>query len=253
MPAINFGVGTVIGRRTDISNPTPLFFGILQDITIEVDQTLKRLVGQYKMPVDIAPSELKITGKAKQARIQANLFNDLILGGTLTTASGIAMATAEAHSVPGSSTYTITATQAATFKEDLGVFYASNGVQLTRVTSGSEAIGKYSVNEATGVYTFAAADASAAVIIYYTYGVTTKNQISLSNQLMGSGPVFEISLQEQYTSNAGITSTTFMKLNACRSSKLSMPFKNTDYTITEIDFEAFADQASNIGTWAFSE
>lgn len=253
MTAFNFGVGTVIGRRTDISNPTPLAFGVLQDISIEVDQGLKELVGQYKMPVDIAPATLKITGKAKQARMQANLFNDLILGGTITSASGIAMSTAEAHSVPGSSTYTITATQAVTFKEDLGVFYTATGVQLTRVAASSEALGKYSVNEATGVYTFAPADASAAVLIYYSYGVTTKNQIALSNQLMGSGPVFEINLSESYTNNAGVTSTVFMKLNACRSSKLSMPFKNTDYTLTEIDFQAFADTAGNWGTWAFSE
>lgn len=251
MTAINFGVGTIIGRRTDISNPTPAFLGIMQDIEIDFDQTLKELMGQYKMPVDVAPAQLKVTGKAKFAKIQANTVNDLILGQTLTSAAGQAMAIAEAGTIPGTP-YQITVANAATFKEDLGVFYASNGVQLTRVAA-TPATGQYSVDEATGVYTFAAADTTLTVTLYYTYTVATLKQISMANQLMGVGPVFEINIQESYTNNAGVTNTMFLKLNACRSSKLTWPFKNMDYTIQEFDFTAFADQSNNWGTIATSE
>lgn len=253
MTQVNFGSGTVIGRRTDISNPTPAFFGILQDIEISFDQTLKELMGQYKMAVDIAPANLKVSGKAKFARIQANTMNDLLFGQTLTTATGTTMAIAEAGSVPAvSGPYTITVTQAATFLEDLGVFYALTGVQLVRVASGPT-IGQYSVNETTGVYTFAAADTLASVSIYYTYGVTTKKKIAMTNQIMGVGPSFEVNIQENYTNNAGTVCTMFIKLNACRSSKLSLPFKNTDYTIPEFDFQAFADQSNNWGSIVTSE
>lgn len=253
MTAINFGVGTVIGRRTDISNPTPAFLGILQDIEIDFDQTLKELMGQYKMPVDVAPANLKVTGKAKFAKIQANLANDLMFGQTLTTGAGQAMAVAESGSIPATpGPYTLTVTHSATFKEDLGVFFASNGIQLTRVVTGP-ATGQYSVDESTGIYTFAAADQGLAVTLYYTYTVTTLKQISMANQLMGVGPTFELNIQEQYTNNAGVNNTMFVKLNACRSSKLTWPFKNADYTIQEFDFTAFADQSNNWGMIATTE
>jgi len=251
MTQVNFGSGTVIGRRTDISNPTPAFFGILQDIELSFDQTLKELMGQYKMAVDIAPANLKVSGKAKFARIQANTMNDLLFGQTLTTGTGTTMAIAEAISVPATP-YTVTVAQAATFSEDLGVFYALTGVQLKRVATGPT-VGQYSVVETTGVYTFAAADTLVALNVYYTYGVTTKNKISMTNQIMGVGPSFELNIQENYTNNAGVACTMFIKLNACRSSKLSLPFKNTDYTIPEFDFQAFADQSNNWGSIVTSE
>jgi hypothetical protein len=254
MTAINFGVGTAIGRRTDISNSTPAFMGILQEIDISFDQTLKELMGQYKMPVDVAQAQLKVTGKAKFAKISANTMNDLFLGETVVSSSGEKMAIAETHSVPSSpGAYTVTVTNAATFENDLGVFYSATGIQLTRVGSGSEALGKYSVNTGTGVYTFDAADADAALLFYYDYTVTTLKQISLANQLMGTGPAFELNLQESYTNNAGTTNYIYLKLNACRSSKLTWPFKNMDYTIQEFDFTAFADQSNNWGAISTSE
>lgn len=253
MTQINFGVGTVIGRRTDTSNPTPAFMGILQDIDLSFDQTLKELMGQYKMAVDVAPAQLKVTGKAKFARIQANTMNDLLFGQTLTTASGAQMAVAEAQSVPASVSYVVTVTNAATFSKDLGVFYAATGTQLVRVAASAEATGKYSVNESTGVYTFAAGDASAALTFYYSYTVTTLKKIAMANSLMGVGPSFELNIQESYTNNAGQTNVIYVKLNACRSSKLSWPFKNMDYTISEFDFTAFADQSNNWGSISTTE
>lgn len=249
MTAINFGVGTVIGRRTDISNATPAFLGILQDISIDFDQSLKELMGQYKMPVDVAPAQLKVTGKAKFAKIQANTVNDLILGQTLTSAAGSEMAIAEQHTVAAT---TQAVTNAGTFVHDLGVFYSATGIQLVRVAPGAEAAGKYSVNEATGTYTFNVAD-EVALTFYYTYTVNTMKQIAMTNQLMGVGPVFELNIQEQYTNNLGTTNFMYVKLNACRSSKLTWPFKNMDYTIQEFDFTAFADQANNWGSISTTE
>ena len=44
-----------------------------------------------------------------------------------------------------------------------------------------------------------------------------------------------------------------MKLNACVSSKLSLPFANAKFTIAEFDFQAIADASNNIGTISLSE
>lgn len=249
MSAYNFGVGTIGARRTDTANATPIIFGTLQDISIDFDQALKELRGQYKMAVDVAPAELKVTGKAKFARIQANTMNDLLFGQTVTTASGAAMVIAENHVVAAT---TQAVTNAGTFLQDRGVFYRATGVQLQRVAPAAEATGKYSVNEATGTYTFAVGD-EVSLDFYYTMTVSNLKQISMANQLMGAGPSFELNAQESYTNNSGVANAMYIKLNACRSSKLSLPFKNGDYTIQEFDFTAFADQSNNWGMIATTE
>ena len=38
---LNFGVGTAIGKRTDIANAKPSFLGVLQDLEIDIAVTLK--------------------------------------------------------------------------------------------------------------------------------------------------------------------------------------------------------------------
>lgn len=250
---LNFGVGTAIGKRTDVVNAKPSFIGVLQDLEIDIDVTLKELTGAFKMPVDVAPSSMKVTGKAKFARIQGASINNLLLGQSENDAAGIDMAVAEAFSVPTSpGPYTYQTANHSTFIEDLGVFYTNGGAQLQPVASGTEALGKYSVNSATGVYTFSSADAGVAMTAYYGYGVTSLVQLSLANQLMGTGPVFEFTAKQDYFVQ-GIEKKLILRLNACRSSKWALPFKNTDYTIQDFEFIAFADTNNNWGTFAFSE
>lgn len=239
---VQFGAGTVIGVRTDVANSTPAFFGVLQDIEIDFDQSLTELVGQYKLAVDIAPGKLKVSGKAKFAQIQASTLGNLMFGVTPVPSSGFQMAVAEAGTV---TTHAVTVTHSATFVQDLGVYNAVTGAQYTPVAS-APALGQYTVS--AGVYTFNASDTIATAKIYYTYTVTTLNQMSMSQQLMGVGPTFSLFLSNQYVNNAGQNNTLNLKLNACRSSKLTLPFKNTDYSISEFDFQAFADQAGNWGS-----
>ena len=318
MTAINFGVGTMIGRRIDTNNPTPAFFGVLQELEIDFDQSLKELIGQYRVAVDVAFATLKITGKAKFARIQANIINDMFIGNTVTDSSGESMAVAEAHTitahftantstdtpsgkvitfasttnmivgqtvsgtgiaagsyiaslipntsitlnqdvtadVPSATSLTfgptVVVTNGTTFEADLGVFYGTTGAQLTCVAAGAPAVGTYSVNAAGG-YTFNTADEGQALLFYYSYTIATAKKITVNNPLLGTGPAFQLNVKEQYTNNAGTVNTMFIKLNACRSSKLTFPFKNVDYTIQEFDFQAFADQSNTIGTITVTE
>jgi hypothetical protein len=249
---LNFGVGTAIGKRTDIANAKPSFLGVLQDLEIDIDVTLKELTGAYKMPVDVAPSSMKVTGKAKFARIQGATVNNLLLGQTETDSAGIDMAVAESFTVPASSPYTYTVTNGAHYIEDLGVFYANGGGQLQPVASGPTQ-GQYIPGVAgTGMLTFAAADEGAAMTTYYSYSATSLVQLNLANQLMGVGPVFELQAKQDYFVQ-GVEKKLILKLNACRGAKWSLPFKNTDYTIQDFEFSAFADPSNNCGTFAFSE
>ena len=106
-------------------------------------------------------------------------------------------------------------------------------------------------NEAKG-YTFNSADNGAAVLIYYSYTVSSGNKISIANQLTGPLPMFEVSLKETFN-YYGTSKDLLVKLNACVSSKLSLPFSNQKFSVAEFDFQAIADSSNNIGTISLSE
>ena len=111
-------------------------------------------------------------------------------------------------------------------------------------SDGTPAPGQYSL--ASGVYSFNTADNGAAVLIYYSYTVASGNKISLANQLTGPMPTFETSLKET-------SKDLVVKLNACVSPKLSLPFANQKFTVAEFDFQAIADASNNVGTISLSE
>ena len=235
-----FGVGNLILTRTDVANSTPVKFGVLQECQIDFDFTNKELIGQSQFPVDVARAQGKITGKAKVANILARGINDSFFGGTLTSGTaGILFANNEAHTV---SSTTQAVTNAATFVADQGVYYASTGLPLTLVASGPTT-GQYSVNTSTGVYTFAVAD-EVALLFNYTYTVSTgASEIAISNQLMGTSPVFSMLLATTYKGNVFN-----LQLPAAISTKLSFPFKNVDYAINDFEFQAYANAAGSIAT-----
>ncbi len=74
----------------------------------------------------------------------------------------------EAHTIPATSTYTITVNQTfGPWGQDDGVM-TIGGTVFTAVAA-NPASGQYSVNSTTGTYTFNAADASTALLISYSY------------------------------------------------------------------------------------
>lgn len=244
-----FGSGTLFGFRTDVSNPTPVQFGALQDVSLDVTFNMKELYGQYQFPLAVARSVAKVQGKAKVAKIDGRMFNDLFFGQTLATTNRQETALNEGPTAIPATPFQITVANGATFKDDLGVINSATSARFTRV-SASPAAGQYSVNTTTGVYTFASADnvSAISVQISYTYGVASGgNNIVVGNQLLGAAPQFQVNLYESYQSN-----TLNVKLHACISTKLMLPTKLEDFLYPEIDFSAFTDASNNIMTVSIS-
>lgn len=239
---VNFSSGSLFASRTDsaIAVPTPIKIGILQDVSLDFDGTLKELYGQLQFPQDVARGPIKITGKSKSAQIFSTFF-DLFVGQGVTKNTGLDVAVDEAHSVPTGTPFTISTTQSgANVVDDLGVVYANTGLNFFKGASAT-GIGVYSY--AAGVYTFHASDSGASVLLDYDYNVTTAAQeIIITNQLMGTSPTFLMVLATTYKGNI-----MNLKLNQCISSKLSIPITNKDYTILDFEFQAYADNAGNIG------
>ncbi len=241
----SFGSGVLLGTRTDGGNITPVNFGLVQDVTIEENATIKELMGQFQRPVAIARGTIKTTGKAKVARISGLAFANLFYGVTPQLGQ-LATSFAEAGTVAATSPFTYTVGNAATFVDDDGVLYATTGLPLTKVPS-SPAAGQYSVS--AGVYTFNSSDAGKNVLASYTYTVSgTGQKFTVANQLLGTTPTFQALF---YTTFQGQAIS--LKLNNCTSNKLSFQTKLEDFVLPEFDFSCFADSAGNVMTWSFAE
>lgn len=234
-----FGSGALYGVSS-ASGSTPVKFGAIHEVNVDFSFNVKELYGQFQFPLAIARGTGKITGKAKFGQIQSNIYNSLYFTDTQTTGS-IIVANDEAGTIPASSTYTITVSHGSVFEADLGVRYADGSGALTLVTS-LTAVGQYTVNTSTGLYTFYSGDASKKVLLSYSYTSTsTGNKTTLSNQLIGVAPTFQIVLSENFNGK-NLT----LRLKNCISSKLTMPFKQEDFMVSELDFMCSADASNNV-------
>ena len=252
MSQYSFGSGSLFATpSTDtygntIAVPTPVRFGVLQDVSVDISFDVKELTGQNAFPMDVARGKGKIGIKAKAAQIFGALYNELFFGETLATGQTADYVDTTGSVIP-SSPYTVTPTvpNSGTWSKDLGVVNA-NGVPLTKVSS-APATGQYMV--AAGVYTFAAADTGTTVFINYQYTISASGKtVSYTNPAMGNSPVFSLDLQLQSKGKQVIW--TFPN---CISTKLSIASKLDDYTIPEFDISAFANAAGQVWTYSSAE
>jgi len=244
---IQFGTGVLYGVPVAgnlPTNPTPYKFGILQEASIEFKGDLKKLFGQRQFPVSKARGKIDVTGKAKIAAYDPNMVNQLFFAQTST--GGIQMiADNESQVIPGTP-YQVTVTNVAGVPiTDYGVIFGSGakvGQQLTRVAS-SPATGQYSVNTATGVYTFAAADTTLTVLISYTYASGSRGStITLANQLQGYAPELQMLFYNLFRSKL-----LAIQLNNVTLGTFTFPSKQEDYWMSDIDFEACTDDSDTLG------
>lgn len=240
-----FGTGTLIGTPVGGNmgaNPTPMQFGTLQGVELDISFTNKELYGQKQLPVYSARGQGKVTGKATLASIFGKFFSDLFFGVTPTTGQTL-VAVDEAGTVPAATPWNITVANSSKFSADLGVRYANGGAPLTAVPS-APTQGEYSV--AAGVYTFSTADANTPVLITYEYTSTTGLATLVTNQALGYAPVFQIVLAQSLADQGGVVRQSNVKLFACTGTKLTRSTKTENFTIPDFEFQGFADASGNI-------
>lgn len=248
-----YGAGNLFGiPNTDvngnvIANPTPIQFGALQDVSLDINFDIKELWGQPQFALDVARGKGKIVGKAKAATVNGAMFNSLFFGGTA-TAGILSDYTDQVGTAIPATPYTITPTfpGSGVWATDLGVRDA-NGVPYTRVASGPTA-GQYSVT--AGAYLFAAADTGKVVYIsaQYTATSTTAQKIVVPNSMMGSTPTFRAEIYIPYKGKSLVVSLPY-----CTSNKLAIATKLDDFAIPEFDFIAYGANGASPITLAMSE
>jgi hypothetical protein len=236
MPQSNFGVGWLFATPQG-ANPTVSRFARLQDVSVDWEFENKLLYGSLQFPVEQAFGKGKIGIKATQGVIDTVMFNTVMFGET-TTSGQTLNSVDEKKTVPASVTYTVAATNAASFSADLGVYDNTTGLWLSNV-SGAPAAGQYS--QTAGVYTVNSAAASHVVYLSYTYSSTAGTKLSYTNQLLGTRNVFGVTLVDNYKGIDGTTRSLYVNFPAVVCPKLSMPLKLDDYTLPQLDLSAGDD------------
>lgn len=245
LAGLQFGSGDAFATPTGGNlplDPTPQHIGVIQDAKVTFSGDIKSLFGQQQWAVDSAVGKRSIKGTINFAQLSNQFLNQLFFADSI--ASGIVQTTAfpgEAHAIPASTPYTviIAPPSSGTFVADQGVVDATTGKTYVLIPTGTPTTGQYTV--ASGTYTFAAADAGKAILINYTYtATTTGTTLTVSNHLMGYGPIVSLNLVFPYD-GIGIG----MSLPNVRLGKIDFGTKIDDYAMLSTDFEAFAG-ATNV-------
>jgi hypothetical protein len=250
---LGFGAGSLWGTPlldstgAAIANPTPVKFGVLQEITLDIEFSQKALYGGNQFPVAIGRGQGKVTGAAKNAQINGLLWGSLLFGQAVQAGIQAVLQDTTGAAIPASP-FTITPTppSSGVWLADLGVINAS-GNPMTRVAS-APTTGQYSV--AAGVYTFAAADTGLTVFINYRYTATstTANKQTVLSQPMGYSPSFAVDLLMVYQGQ-----NLAVHLYNATSAKLALQTKVEDFLIPQFDFECFADTQNRVLDWGTTQ
>lgn len=241
-----FGAGFLVGRPAATAanpNPTPRKFGQLQEVSFDSTFTTKELMGANQHPLREFRGAAKTELKAKFAKISGRQFAEIFWGiapasettGTVTPVFG------ETATIPATP-FQVTAANAGAagvnFLEDFGPEYVSSGIPFKLVASGPTQ-GQYSVT-AAGVYTFAAADTLAAIVLNYSYNVTASGfTFSVPNTVQAESPYFETILVNPQ--DGGFV----RRIYRCSASKIAENFKQGDIMIPELDIKVY-DPGSGI-------
>jgi hypothetical protein len=238
-----FGSGVLFGVPNGgnlPTNPTPMQFGILQEVQVEFKADLKKLFGTSQFPLAKARGKVNVSAKGKIGSLDPLFFSQLYFG--LPTTTGVSRpAYNEQHAIGATVAPTnLTATQ------DLGVINASTGVPMINSGTTAPAAGQYKFTPGpTASYAFNATDVTAAfpVLLNYVWpDATHGTTLSITNQLLGFAPEFQALLYNNFRG-----SLFALQLNSCVMGSVSIPTKQEDFWIADFDLEATADVSGNIG------
>lgn len=222
--------------KANSANPTPRRVAVIQDISIEIKRDLKELHGEERYAVDVASGNESISGKYKSGEFDPSWLSENFLGANRTTGT-LEMVRREPGTV---ATATVTVAGDDDFNEDYGVVDA-DGNPLTRVAA-TPAVGQYSVNEATGVYTFNASDNAKTFYFTYLKEVETGETYTVNNSLAGDSVYCSLFLYK--TSRSG--KQFGLRLANATFESASFGFKLNEHTMPEGAFKGFANAEGKV-------
>ncbi|HUC76730.1 MAG TPA: hypothetical protein VMS04_15620 [Vicinamibacterales bacterium] len=250
-----FGAGVLIATpQSDASGnaltpSSPVEIGILQEVGVSFDFESKELYGANQFPVDVGRGKGKAMVKAKFARINAELFNSVFYGQTLTAGyEALFHDLTGTQATGGTGGITVTPPSSGAFALDQGV-QDGNGVPYTRVATGPTG-GQYEMT-GSGNYIFSTQDQGKTVFVSYAYtstAITAAKKLTVVNLPMGYQPSFMLQFMAQKNGK-----TWWVEFPNAVCNKMDSTFKNDDFTIPDAEFACFADTNGNISYQSWSE
>ncbi|MCK9622192.1 MAG: hypothetical protein M0R47_16850 [Methylobacter sp.] len=227
-----------------IAVPTPINMEDLIDYSIDPKKELKMHQGQREFSFAAASGsasvEVSFTHKKATALTLSILTGETVEAGR----EDIAEVSSTVPATPFEVTPTVPSS--GTYAKNLGVRFGDTGgadafTDLVRVAS-SPTTGQYSVNESTGVYTYAAADTGKPVVQRFLYTVATGASFVLNNRDMGATPEYHLILSSaKYQGNSLLTNIPRFVLES-----QSLPFKVDDFLAIKYTGKALANENTHI-------
>lgn len=249
MPNIQFGTGGAFFVPSNanaplLTNLSPNSPQLLQEMSVEFKADQKMLFGRKQMASAVARGKVNISGKGKLATFDPVLANQLYFGMPTTTA-GTRIQDSELHALNASTSAVITVAppNAGVFQVDYGVINGVTGIQMIYTSAAPIAENQYSVNLATGAYTFFNGETATSVSISYGYSSTTGSGFTVTAQNMGYGPTFKMTLANTFQGKG-----LYVTLNSCTLTDYSIPTKQDDFWVSDISFVAQLDPGGTLGT-----
>ncbi len=238
----SFGAGFLWGTPV---GQAPIMFACLQDCSMSASFDQKLLYGQSSFAIEQARGKAKLDFKATVGRIDPLLFNAIFWNGSQSSGQiNTALGEVATLASPAGPTIGIVAANGSAMRVALGVFDPAVGRFMTQVAPTATPVsGQYAVQVASGTFVFAAADAGKTVKLYYSYGVAGGTTLTVTNVAMDAGPVFRADLVQSYRGKQSVLTAW-----ACQAFKLSLPFKQDDFTLPEFDFSAMDDGTGSVLT-----
>lgn len=244
---ISFHSGALFAKGTG-ANPYSIRVATLQETSFDFKSSNKELTGENQFAEAIGRGSTKISGKAKSGRFNGRLMNEVFFKQPSTSilAQAKLIALDEAAVV---ATASATVANAANFLEDLGVQNATTGEPYTRVGA-APAVKQYTVNEATGIYTFNATENGNNLLFSYLYksSASGASTLQILNQAAGEAPTFRAIFSQKFQGQ-----TLTLTLNALVAESLGFGFKNEDFAMPDFAFSAQADTLGVVGELSLTQ
>jgi hypothetical protein len=249
-----------------------LELGVVQSASLELKVDLKELRGAYRFPIAVADAKGTASGKVTFAQLWPATLSAILSGTLSTTAAAaeavpVAVINEQQPLVTSTATLTHGATmvvgsEVVTVVDATGdaVFYSRvTATPVASITAG-KTLGSYTITTG-GLITLATGDTATSVLVSYQYlpaaGTaplptgSPQNNASISLKQIGvnSAPTFQLMLigtgaRNIYNSSA---QQFVVQLNACLAPSMKMDFKLDDFSMVDLDFQAFTDVQGNLG------
>ena len=245
LAGLGFGAGFIYasplaGSGNPPPNPTPVPVGVIQNLKFTIAGDIKSLFGSQQYPLDTAVGKRTLKGSFEMGQISNSLMSQLFFADAVTT--GVVATITETDAIPGTP-FHITVANSANFVTDWGVVNVATGIPL--VEHATPTAGQYS--QASGVYTFAAADTGNTVAITYSWTDSAAgNTLVAGNHQMGWGPI--VSLDIIFPYDAPTPGGMGFLFPNVRLGKIDVTTKLDDYSMFAVDFEAFAGVGTALGS-----